>query len=181
MFASICESTTHYKHAYPFPPGSAPITLAKPSRVLDLEFYHPHHLDLPSGHPRLTVPPSMKEIPTITPPPNAPPAQDFSKLGVVYITVLGLANQVVPHTGSWRPLATAVNYLVRIAPIVYMAFQAWPASPVGVQPDSGMSRDKRHGINLLNQGPTAGIIVSIIPKRLIKTILNIMLVFSWES
>ncbi|KAJ9061359.1 hypothetical protein DSO57_1021544 [Entomophthora muscae] len=69
---------------------------------------------------------------------NTPPAQDFSKLGFVYITVLGLTNQVVPHTGSWCLLAIAVNYLVRIAPIVYMAFRAWPASPVGAQTGSGM-------------------------------------------
>ncbi|KAJ9052544.1 hypothetical protein DSO57_1033146 [Entomophthora muscae] len=83
----------------------------------------------------------MKDIPTSPPLPDAPPTQDFSKLGFVYITVLGLANQVVPHTGSWQPLATALNYLVRIAPIVYMAFQARPVSPVGVQPDSSMGRD----------------------------------------
>ncbi|KAJ9073221.1 hypothetical protein DSO57_1018827 [Entomophthora muscae] len=83
----------------------------------------------------------MKDIPTAPPLPNAPPTQDFSKLGFVYITVLGLANQVVPHTGSWRPLATSLNYLVHIAPIVYMAFQAWLASPVGVQPDSSMGCD----------------------------------------
>ncbi|KAJ9063967.1 hypothetical protein DSO57_1035402 [Entomophthora muscae] len=83
----------------------------------------------------------MKEIPTAPPLPNAPPIQDFSKLGFVYITVLRLADQVVPHTGSWRPLATALNYLVRIASIVYMAFQARPASPVGAQPDSDMGRD----------------------------------------
>ncbi|KAJ9082485.1 hypothetical protein DSO57_1004052 [Entomophthora muscae] len=83
----------------------------------------------------------MKTIPTAPPLPYAPPAQDYSKLGFIYITVLGLANQVVPHTGSWHPLATAVNYLVCIAPIVYMAFQAWPASPVGVQLDSGMGHD----------------------------------------
>ncbi|KAJ9084752.1 hypothetical protein DSO57_1020973 [Entomophthora muscae] len=83
----------------------------------------------------------MKEIPTAPPLPNAPPTQDFSKLGFIYITVLGLADQVVPHTGSWRPLATALNYLVQIAPIVYMAFQARPASPVGAQPDSDMGRD----------------------------------------
>ncbi|KAJ9083347.1 hypothetical protein DSO57_1035556 [Entomophthora muscae] len=83
----------------------------------------------------------MKDIPTASPLPNTPPTQDFSKLGVVYITLLGLANQVMPHTGSWRPLATALNYLVHIAPIVYMAFQARPASPAGVQPDSGMGRD----------------------------------------
>ncbi|KAJ9071809.1 hypothetical protein DSO57_1033375 [Entomophthora muscae] len=66
----------------------------------------------------------MKEIPTASPLLNAPPTQDFSKLGFVYITVLGLANQVVPHTGSWRPLATALNYLIQITPIVYMALDA---------------------------------------------------------
>ncbi|KAJ9062470.1 hypothetical protein DSO57_1010493, partial [Entomophthora muscae] len=83
----------------------------------------------------------MKDNPTASPLPNVPPTQDFSKLGFVYITVLGLANQVVPHTGSWRPLATALNYMICITSIVYMAFQAWPASPVGVQPDSSMGRD----------------------------------------
>ncbi|KAJ9065047.1 hypothetical protein DSO57_1023928 [Entomophthora muscae] len=83
----------------------------------------------------------MKDIPTVPPLPNAPPTQDFCKLWFVYITVLGLADQVVPHTGSWCPLATSLNYLVCIAPIVYMAFQARPASPVGVQPDSDMGCD----------------------------------------
>ncbi|KAJ9059091.1 hypothetical protein DSO57_1006222 [Entomophthora muscae] len=83
----------------------------------------------------------MKEIPTAPPLPNAPPTQDFSKLGFVCITILGLANQVVPHTGSWCLLATALNYLVWIAPIVYMAFQARLASPMGAQSDSDMGRD----------------------------------------
>ncbi|KAJ9061327.1 hypothetical protein DSO57_1021786 [Entomophthora muscae] len=136
FFASICESTTQYKLAYPYPPGHTPVVLAKPPRALDLEYFHLHHLDLP---------PVMKDIPTAPPLPDMPPSQVFRKLGFVYITVLGLADQVVPHTGSWRPLATALNYLVCIAPIVYMAFQAWPASPVGVQPDSSMGRDSsRH-------------------------------------
>ncbi|KAJ9056295.1 hypothetical protein DSO57_1034636 [Entomophthora muscae] len=74
----------------------------------------------------------MKEIPSVPPLPNVPPAQDF---------ILRLADQVVPHTVSWRPFATAINYLVCIAPIVYMAFQARPASPLGVQLDSGMGCD----------------------------------------
>ncbi|KAJ9058725.1 hypothetical protein DSO57_1009319 [Entomophthora muscae] len=82
----------------------------------------------------------MLKIPPTLLLPTVPPAQDFDKLGLVYITVLGLANQVVPHTVSWCPLATAVNYLVRIVPIVYMTFQAQPASPVKVQPDSGMGQ-----------------------------------------
>ncbi|KAJ9076284.1 hypothetical protein DSO57_1027694 [Entomophthora muscae] len=75
--------------------------------------------------------------------PTVPPAQDFSKLGFVYITVLGLADQAVPHTGSWRSLATAINYMIRITPIVYLAFQAQPASPVEVQLDSGMGHGRR--------------------------------------
>ncbi|KAJ9063843.1 hypothetical protein DSO57_1036691 [Entomophthora muscae] len=142
MFASICESTIHYNGVYPFPPASAPITLFKPSRAQDLELFYPHHLGLSPGHSRVTVPPSMKEIYTTLPLPNAPPVQDFSKLGFVYITVLELANQIIPHTGSLRPLVTAINNLVRIALIVYMAFQARPTFPVGVQPDSGLGRDK---------------------------------------
>ncbi|KAJ9051283.1 hypothetical protein DSO57_1005871 [Entomophthora muscae] len=133
LFTSICESTTQYKLAYPYPPGHTPVVLAKPLRAFDLEYFHPHHLDLPSV---------MKDIPTAPPLPDAPPTQDFSKLGFVYITVLGLADQVVPHTWSWRPLATALRYLVCIAPIVYMAFQARPASPVEVQSDSSIGRDK---------------------------------------
>ncbi|KAJ9064115.1 hypothetical protein DSO57_1033774 [Entomophthora muscae] len=83
----------------------------------------------------------MKKTPFTPPLPNAPPAQDFSKLEFVYITVLGLANKVVPHTGSWRPLAPALNYPVHITPIVYMAFQDQPAFPAGVQLDSGMGCD----------------------------------------
>ncbi|KAJ9061259.1 hypothetical protein DSO57_1022314 [Entomophthora muscae] len=138
FFASTCESTTQYKLVYPYPPGYTPVVLAKLPRVLDLEYFHPHHLDLP---------PAMKDITTAPPLPKAPPTQDFSKLGFVYITVLGLADQVVPHTGSWRPLATALNYLFCIAPIVYMAFQAQPASPVGVQLDSGMGRDSMSTIS----------------------------------
>ncbi|KAJ9079149.1 hypothetical protein DSO57_1038507 [Entomophthora muscae] len=127
LFASICESTTQYKLVYPYPPSHTPVVLDKLPCALDLEYFHPHHLD--------------SDIPTAPPLPDAPPIQDFSKLGFVYITVLGLANQAVPHTGSWCPLATALNYLVCIVPIVYMAFQAQPASPVGVQLDSGMGRD----------------------------------------
>ncbi|KAJ9076061.1 hypothetical protein DSO57_1029787 [Entomophthora muscae] len=73
--------------------------------------------------------------------PNMSSVQGFRKLGFVYITVLGLANQVVPHTGSWCYLATAVNYLVRIVPIVYLAFQDQPASPMRAQLDSIMGHD----------------------------------------
>ncbi|KAJ9081633.1 hypothetical protein DSO57_1012516 [Entomophthora muscae] len=112
-----------------------------PDCSLDLEFYHPHHLDLPPGHYRGQIPTIMKEIPTTHLLPDALPAQDFSKLGGIYIKVLGIVNQIVPHTGNWHHWATAMKYLVRIAPIMYMAFQGWSYSPLGVQPDSSMGCD----------------------------------------
>ncbi|KAJ9056895.1 hypothetical protein DSO57_1027988 [Entomophthora muscae] len=143
LFVSLCESTKQYTCAYLFPPGSTPVHLITPSCAAGLEFFHPHHLNLPPGHSRGPIPTIMKEIPSTSPWPNSPPAQDFSKLGFVYITVLGLANQAMTHIRSWRPLATAVNYIVRIVPIVYMAFQAQSAFPVGVQLDSGMGCDNQ--------------------------------------
>ncbi|KAJ9080269.1 hypothetical protein DSO57_1026794 [Entomophthora muscae] len=120
LFASIWESTTQYKLAYLYPPGYTPATSVNPPCALDLEYFHPHHPDLPPGCAKETILPAMKEIPT------APPCP----------TRLLLMTLVVPHNGSWLPLATAVNYLVRIVPIMHMAFQAQPASPAGVQPDS---------------------------------------------
>ncbi|KAJ9074138.1 hypothetical protein DSO57_1009218 [Entomophthora muscae] len=117
----------------------------------------------------------MKDIPTAPPLPDAPPIQDFSKLGFLYITVLGLDNQVMPHTESWRPLATALNYLVCIAPIVYMDFQAWPASPVGVQPESGIGCDRYiEGLRLSRSGrilssPFTNLYLILYPKSVCMT------------
>ncbi|KAJ9057264.1 hypothetical protein DSO57_1024369 [Entomophthora muscae] len=128
LFASICEYTTLYNHTYPFSPGSAPVTLVKPLCTFELDFFHPKHLDLPLGCYRGHIPTIMKEVPANSPLPDALPAQDFNKLGFVYTTVLGIANHLVPHTGSWCPWATAVNYLVRIAPIVPDLPLLWESS-----------------------------------------------------
>ncbi|KAJ9089174.1 hypothetical protein DSO57_1015502 [Entomophthora muscae] len=123
-------NTTIFSRLY-HPPGFAPIPLVTPVCALDLEFYHPHHLDLPTGCSRGQIPTTVKEIRATTPFPDALPAHDFSKLGFVYLTVLGLTNQVMPHPRNWHPWATAANHLVRMAHILHMAFQAWPASPEG--------------------------------------------------
>ncbi|KAJ9058508.1 hypothetical protein DSO57_1011656 [Entomophthora muscae] len=80
----------------------------------------------------------MLEIPPNPPLSTVSPAQDF---------ILGMTNQAVSHTGNWKSLATVVNYLARIVHIVFLAFQAQPASPTGVQPDSGMGHDLKEEIN----------------------------------
>ncbi|KAJ9051740.1 hypothetical protein DSO57_1002004 [Entomophthora muscae] len=51
---------------------------------------------------------------------------DYSKLGFAYLTMLELTDQVIPHMGVWRPWATAANYVMRMAPVIYWAFQAQP-------------------------------------------------------
>ncbi|KAJ9064375.1 hypothetical protein DSO57_1031377 [Entomophthora muscae] len=131
LLTSLCKSTPQYTHTYPFPPGSAPVHPVTPPCTIELEFLYHYHLDLSPGHPRGPILTTMKEM-------------HFNPLfWCASCPRLQLANQAMPHTESWRPLATAVNYIVRIVPIVYMAFQARPASPVGVQPDSGMSCDRR--------------------------------------
>ncbi|KAJ9065735.1 hypothetical protein DSO57_1016476 [Entomophthora muscae] len=84
-----------------------------------------------SWPPRVIIFPSMLEIPP------TPPANCASFPGL--------------HIGAGQPgcapywelasLATAVNYLVKIAPIVYLLFQARPTLPTGAQPDSVMGHD----------------------------------------
>ncbi|KAJ9048594.1 hypothetical protein DSO57_1033441 [Entomophthora muscae] len=108
----------------------------------------------------------MKEIPATLPLPDALPVHGF---------MLGLANQVVPHYGSWHPWTTAVNYLIRIAPIVYMAFQARSASPVGVQLDTSMGCDTLGQFSSGNQLNFGGIVLSItktIANELIEQLCN---------
>ena len=60
------------------------------------------------------------------PPPNPEPATevvpyDHSRYGMVILTVLSLAEVVVPHLGAYRPLAAGMLYLSRSLPFLYWA------------------------------------------------------------
>ncbi|KAJ9048231.1 hypothetical protein DSO57_1037112, partial [Entomophthora muscae] len=64
-------------------------------------------------------------------------------IGFAYLAMLGLTEQVIPHMGVWRPLATAANYVMRMSPVIYWVFQAQPfpsteGSP-GSNPGQGSS------------------------------------------
>ncbi|KAJ9078485.1 hypothetical protein DSO57_1006260 [Entomophthora muscae] len=62
------------------------------------------------AQPSLTMSAVTGELPCV---PSAS-SYDYSKLGFVYLTMLGLTEQVIPHMGVWRPWATAVNYVMQI-------------------------------------------------------------------
>ncbi|KAJ9074589.1 hypothetical protein DSO57_1004729 [Entomophthora muscae] len=66
---------------------------------------------------------------------------DYSKLGFAYLTMLGLTEQVIPHMGVWRPWATAANYVMWMAPVIYWAFQAQPFPLTKGSPGSSPGHD----------------------------------------
>ncbi|KAJ9089183.1 hypothetical protein DSO57_1015510, partial [Entomophthora muscae] len=74
-------------------PNLHPLLLVPPVYILDKECYNLHHLDF---SPLFSYSNAMQEAPIIPCSQEAPSAQDFSKLGFVYIAVLELANQVYP-------------------------------------------------------------------------------------
>ncbi|KAJ9085854.1 hypothetical protein DSO57_1009961 [Entomophthora muscae] len=54
---------------------------------------------------------------------------DYSKLGFAYLTMMGLTEQVIHHMGVWRPWATASNYVMQMAPVIYWDFPSTKGSP----------------------------------------------------
>ena len=69
---------------------------------------------------------SQHYIPFTPPYPNYRPAAevipyDHSRYGMVILTILSLAEVVVPHLGAYRPLAAGVLYLSRSLPFLYWA------------------------------------------------------------
>ncbi|KAJ9067125.1 hypothetical protein DSO57_1003037 [Entomophthora muscae] len=66
---------------------------------------------------------------------------DYSKLGFADLTMLGLTEQVIPHMGVWRPWATAANYVMQMAHVIYWAFQAQSFPSTEGSPGSHPSHD----------------------------------------
>ncbi|KAJ9051439.1 hypothetical protein DSO57_1004520 [Entomophthora muscae] len=49
--------------------------------------------------------------------------------GVLYITLTGLVDSVVPNSGPWSLLGRSVSYIIKLAPILWWALPTGLAAP----------------------------------------------------
>ena len=101
----------------------------------------PHLLGITPNHSKAYI---MDAEPPITPrpmPSSAPdlPADPVSKLwGIVYITLTGIIETIVPTSGPWSWVGKFISYLFKLAPLLWWAMPAWPDNPAA-QPSPGLS------------------------------------------
>ncbi|KAJ9071174.1 hypothetical protein DSO57_1000179 [Entomophthora muscae] len=74
--------------------------------------------------PPLTPRPDCPLEPTATA--NTTSTQLF---GVLYITLTGLVDSVVPNSGPWSLLGQSVSYIIKLEPILWLALPAGLAAP----------------------------------------------------
>ncbi|KAJ9052518.1 hypothetical protein DSO57_1033347 [Entomophthora muscae] len=74
--------------------------------------------------------------PPLTPQPDRPlkptaAAETTSTqlFGVLYITLTGLVDSMVPNSGPWSLLGRSVSYIIKLAPILWWALPAGSAVP----------------------------------------------------
>ncbi|KAJ9054119.1 hypothetical protein DSO57_1017932 [Entomophthora muscae] len=74
--------------------------------------------------------------PPLTPRPDCPlePTADAKTtstqlFGVLYITLTGLVDFVVPNSGPWSLLGQSISYIINLAPILWWALPAVLAAP----------------------------------------------------
>ncbi|KAJ9075036.1 hypothetical protein DSO57_1000320 [Entomophthora muscae] len=74
--------------------------------------------------------------PSLTPRPDCPlepttaaKATSTQLLGVLYITLTGLMDSMVPNSGPWSLLGQSVSYIIKLAPIIWRALPADSVAP----------------------------------------------------
>ncbi|KAJ9057105.1 hypothetical protein DSO57_1025752 [Entomophthora muscae] len=61
----------------------------------------------------------------------------FTQLfGVLYITLMGMVDSMVPNSGPWFFLGQAVSYISKLAPILWWALPAGSAAPCPELPNA---------------------------------------------
>ncbi|KAJ9069973.1 hypothetical protein DSO57_1013263 [Entomophthora muscae] len=88
--------------------------------------------------------------------------------GVLYITLTGLIDSMVPNSGSWLLLRQSVSYIIKLAPILWWALPTGSAAPHSKPPNTSTydwipdtitfsEKDPLEGEqapNLMGQGPS---------------------------
>ncbi|KAJ9061601.1 hypothetical protein DSO57_1018917 [Entomophthora muscae] len=74
--------------------------------------------------------------PPLTPRPDCPleptaiaKTTSTQLFGVLYITLTGLVNSMVPNSGPWSLLGQSISYIIKLAPILWWALPAGSAAP----------------------------------------------------
>ncbi|KAJ9065529.1 hypothetical protein DSO57_1018545 [Entomophthora muscae] len=74
--------------------------------------------------------------PPLTPQPDRPleptaaaKTTSTQLFGVLYITLTGLVDSVVPNSGPWSLLRQSVSYMIKLAPILWWALPAGLVAP----------------------------------------------------
>ncbi|KAJ9076468.1 hypothetical protein DSO57_1025851 [Entomophthora muscae] len=72
--------------------------------------------------------------PPLTPQPNRPmepptgtETTSTQLFGVLYITLTGIVDTMVPNSGPWSLLRQSVSYIIKLAPILWWALPTGPA------------------------------------------------------
>ncbi|KAJ9075440.1 hypothetical protein DSO57_1036155 [Entomophthora muscae] len=81
--------------------------------------------------------------PPVTPRPDhplKPTAADKTTstqlFGVIYITLTGLVDSMVPNSGPWSLLGQSVSYIIKLAPILWWALSTSLAAPHSEPPNA---------------------------------------------
>ncbi|KAJ9073310.1 hypothetical protein DSO57_1017870 [Entomophthora muscae] len=62
-------------------------------------------------------------------PPSAAKTTSTQLFGVLFITLTGLVDSMVPNSGPWYLLGWSVSYIIKLAPILWWALPAGSATP----------------------------------------------------
>ncbi|KAJ9072132.1 hypothetical protein DSO57_1030372 [Entomophthora muscae] len=62
-------------------------------------------------------------------PPAAAKIISTQLFGILYITLTGLVDSMVPNSGPWSLLGQSVSYIIKLAPILWWALPAGLATP----------------------------------------------------
>ncbi|KAJ9060221.1 hypothetical protein DSO57_1033249 [Entomophthora muscae] len=60
-------------------------------------------------------------------PPTAAETTSTQLFGVIYITLTGMVDTMVPNSGPWSLLGQSVSYIIKLAPILWWALPSGPA------------------------------------------------------